>query len=93
MKSSLLAHEELQALVGRALVEPGFCHDLLNGRREACLAEFALTSEERHVAGSIEAANLQEFARQLDGWIRERRLRPAVTPFRAPYTQRLAVAA
>ena len=93
MKSNMLAHEELQALIGRALVEPGFCHDLLNGSRDACLAEFALTSEERHVARSIEAANLQDFARQLDGWLRERRLRPAVTPIRAPYSQRLAVAA
>jgi hypothetical protein len=93
MKTNSMAHEELQALIGRALLEPGFCHDLLNGQRDVCLAEFALTAEERHVARSIKAADLPDFARQLDGWIRERRLRPAVTPFATPYVQRLAAAA
>lgn len=93
MKTNAMAHEEIQALIGRALIEPGFCHDLLNGRRDACLAEFPLTTEERHAAYAIEATSLQDYARQMDGWIQYRRMRPEVTRFTPPYAQRLAAAA
>jgi hypothetical protein len=88
-----LTHEELQALVGRALVEPSFCTALLNGQRELCLSEFALSAEERAAAQIIQATDLSDFARQLDAWIRARRLRPAVTRLAMPAVTRMAVAA
>lgn len=64
--------EELQALVGRALVDPSFRKDLLNGHRVECLSEFELTNEEFDAARSIRAGDLTSFAGQLDEWIRER---------------------
>ncbi len=65
-------HEELQALVGRALVDPSFCKGLLNGHRAECLGEFSLSHEERDAARSIKAKDLTSFAGQLDEWISER---------------------
>lgn len=65
-------HEELQALVGRALVDPSFCKGLLNGHRAECLGEFSLSHEENDAARSIKAKDLTSFAGQLDEWIRER---------------------
>ncbi len=93
MKRNTLAHEELQALIGRALVEPSFCAALLNGHRDDCLSEFALTADEQAMARGIQATDLQGFAVQMDGWIRERRLRPNVTPFAKPFSARMAAAA
>lgn len=88
-----MTHEELQALVGKALVEPSFCAALLNGQREVCLAEFPLTADEYDAAATISAADLQDYARQLDNWITTRRQRPAIRPFASPYPTRLAAAA
>jgi hypothetical protein len=93
MKSEYRAHEELQALIGRALVEPGFQHELLNGGREECLAEFPLTADEYAVARAIHATDLGAYARQLDEWIRKQALRPVVTPFVPAVSARLAAAA
>ena len=70
-------HEELQALVGRALVDPTFCKGLLNGHRLECLSEFELSPEEHVAARSIQAPDLTSFAGQLDEWIRQRAARPA----------------
>jgi len=64
--------EELQALVGRALVDPTFRKDLLNGHRVECLSEFELTNEEFDAARAIRAGDLTSFAGQLDEWIRDR---------------------
>jgi len=61
--------EELQGLVGRALVDPTFRTGLLNGRRAECLSEAHLTEEALAVAASAEATDLASFARQLDRWI------------------------
>lgn len=72
-------HEELQALVGRALIDPSFRRDLLNGHRAECLNEFELTREEHSVASTIQAGDLSSFARQLDGWINDRAVRSDVT--------------
>jgi hypothetical protein len=86
-------HEELQALIARALVEPSFCAALLNGRREDCLEEFRLTVEERAAARDIEAPDLQSYARSLHAWM-ERHNRPApVVQFTLPRGVRAAVAA
>jgi hypothetical protein len=93
MMHDSMTHEELQALVGRALVEPSFCAALLNGQRDACLAEFSLTAEEHDAASAIAADDLQDYAKQLDGWITTRRQRPAIRPFATPYPTRLAAAA
>ena len=62
-------HEELQAVVGRALVDPTFRKGLLNGHRAECLEEYRLTSEQRRFASEIDASDLTSFARQLDSWI------------------------
>jgi len=60
----------LQILVGTALTDPRFCHDLLNGRRRSLLAEFDLTAEEREVVLGVEAESIQEFAVQLCEWLK-----------------------
>jgi hypothetical protein len=60
----------LHTLVGTALIDPEFCHDLLNGRRHALLAEFDLTDEEREVVMLVEADSIQQFAAQLCEWLK-----------------------
>jgi hypothetical protein len=60
----------LHTLVGTALTDPEFCHDLLNGRRHALLAEFDLTDEEREVVMLVEADSIQQFAAQLCEWLK-----------------------
>jgi hypothetical protein len=87
------SHEELQALIAQALVQPSFCAALLNGDRQACLAEFALSADEYTVANAIEATDLSAFARQLDTWIQRDSLRPLVTAFGRASTRQLASAA
>ncbi len=67
------SHQELQALVGRALVDPEFSKDLLNGHRSECLTEFALTADEFIAASTAEADDLATFAAQIDRWIQGRR--------------------
>ena len=69
MTRSNPAHEELQAVVGRALVDPTFRKGLLNGHRAECLAEFDLSDTEAEAARSIQADDLTTFAAQLDAWI------------------------
>lgn len=69
MTNATPTHEELQALVGRALIDPSFKRDLLNGHRAECLDEFNLSRDERAAATTIQASDLRTFARQLDGWI------------------------
>ena len=59
----------LQTLVGTAVTDPRFCHDLLNGRRRTLLAEFDLTDEEREVVLGVEAGSIQVFAAQLGEWL------------------------
>ena len=68
-------HEELQALVGRALVDPGFRKDLLNGHRRECLSQFALTADEHMAATRVEADDLATFASGLQTWIGQKTTR------------------
>ncbi len=91
-KTASQAHEELQALVGRALVDPGFRKDLLNGHRRECLSQFALSPDERMAATGVEADDLATFAAGLNHWIDRKRTRiPRIaTPSSA---ERLATAA
>lgn len=72
MRQAMPSHDELQAVIGRALVDPMFCKDLLNGHRRERLAEFNLTSEEWEAATKVEAADLATFAREIDHWIQAR---------------------
>jgi hypothetical protein len=60
----------LHTLVGTALTDPRFCHDLLNGRRHTLLADFDLTDEEREAVMVIEAKSIQDFAAHLHEWLR-----------------------
>jgi len=60
----------LQTLVGTALTDPRFCHDLLNGRRHTLLSGFDLTDEEREAVMVVEAGSIQEFAAQLCEWLK-----------------------
>jgi len=68
-------HEEIQALVGRAIIDPQFCEDLLNGHRAECLAEFPLSAEELGAAAAIKADDLAAYAAGLQRWIHDRRVR------------------
>ena len=70
-------HQELQALVGRALVDPKFREDLLGGHRQDCLAEFRLTPDELNAASSVVAGDLASVAAQLDQWICDKLSRPS----------------
>lgn len=81
MRYDTPSHEELQAIVGRALVDPEFCRDLLNGHRRERLAEFRLSHEEREAAAAVEATDLAGFARQIDRWIKDQ---PAAASSRWP---------
>ena len=65
-------HESLQGLIGRALVDPTFRKDLLNGHRAERLAELELTPEEHRAASAVDASDLSAYARGLDQWITER---------------------
>lgn len=60
----------LHALVGTALTDSSFCHDLLNGRRHTLLGEFDLTDEERQAVMVVEAVSIQEFAARLCEWLK-----------------------
>jgi hypothetical protein len=69
------SHEELQALVGRALVDASFRRDLLNGHRRECLAQFGLTADEYMAASNVKADDITTFAQQLDMWIKDKTTR------------------
>ncbi len=60
-----MSQMSLQTLVGTALTDREFRHDLLDGKRPTILTKFDLTDEEREVVLGIEAESLQEFAAQL----------------------------
>jgi len=69
MRPGMPTHEELQAVIGRALVDPVFCKDLLNGHRRERLAEFQLSRDEWEMAASVQASDLTSFAQAVDRWI------------------------
>jgi len=63
-----MAHETLQAIVGSAIVDPGFRRGLLN-KEPGILNEFELTTEELALVLGIRADTFQGFAQELDRWI------------------------
>jgi hypothetical protein len=60
----------LHTLVGTALTDSKFCHDLLNGRRHSLLPEFDFTDEEQEAVLTIQADSIQAFAAQLCQWLK-----------------------
>lgn len=77
----------LHTLVGTAVTDSKFCHDLLNGRRHTLLTKFDLTDEEREAVMVVEAESIQVFAAQLCGWlnVQESLVSHSPTAVSAPY--------
>ena len=61
--------ESIQEIVGTAITDRQFLHDLLNSKRDQAIARFDLTPEERRVVADIQADTIEQFALQLDRWI------------------------
>ncbi len=63
-----LSRPAMQQLVGRALLDPGFCTRLLNGSRAQILSKVdALTDDERAFLMTVRADTLGEFASAITG--------------------------
>lgn len=71
-----MAYAELEEVVGNAIIDRGFCADLLNGSRARVLSRFNLSPEEKQALMSIRAESLESFAGQLVGWM-DSQLQPA----------------
>ena len=67
-----MSYMSLHTLVGTALTDRTFCHDLLNGRRRTLLGQFDLTNEEREAILGVKADSIQDFAAQLCEWLKGR---------------------
>ncbi len=63
-----MSFNDLQAIVGTALVDRRFCELLLSSPQMA-MSEFDLSEAEFQAVTAIRARNLEEFAAKLDGWI------------------------
>ena len=61
--------ESIQEIVGTAITDRQFLHDLLNSNRERAIARFDLTPEEHRMVTGIQADTIEQFALQLDRWI------------------------
>jgi hypothetical protein len=61
--------ESIQAIVGTAITDRQFMHDLLNSRRNQAIARFDLTAEEHRVISGIKAETIEQFALKLDDWL------------------------
>lgn len=77
-----MAYESLQALVGTAVIDPGFRTALLNGTRRSALESFDLTIEEMNAVLAIRAETLAQFASQLHQWIlkQQQQVEPPALP-------------
>ncbi len=64
-----MAYENLQAVVGMALIDDEFRQGLL-AKTPSTLQNLGLTADELAIVRSIQATTLQGFARELDRWIR-----------------------
>ena len=64
-----MSYEAIQAIVGTAILDKQFLHDLLNSKREQVIACFELSPEEYQAIKAIRAETLEQFAYQLDDWI------------------------
>ena len=84
-----MSYEAIQAIVGTAILDKRFLHDLLNSKREQAIARFDLSPEEHRVITAICAETLEQFAYQLDDWIigQEQRKIPLRWPSAFRYDQ------
>jgi hypothetical protein len=64
-----MSKEAIQDLIGHAIIDKDFMHDLLNSRRREVIARFELSPEEEYVLNNIEADTLEQFALQIDNWL------------------------
>ena len=64
-----MSQESIQAIVGMAVLDKQFMHDLLNSKRAQIISRFDLTAEEHRVITGIRAETLEQFAYQLDDWL------------------------
>ncbi|MBI5030177.1 MAG: hypothetical protein HZB51_06595 [Chloroflexi bacterium] len=65
-----MAYESLQAVIGTAVIDSLFRKALLNGSRSRVIQPFNLTMEETSAVMAIRADSLEQFAGQLDQWIK-----------------------
>jgi len=87
----VLAHENLQEVIGRAIIDPAFRQALLECPALA-VREFSLTAEELAFLAGVRARSFEQFAAKVDRWIaraeerkgrrRPRAPRPVATPVR-----------
>lgn len=66
-----MAFEQLQAVVGMAIVDSGFRRQLLRAAPNN-LSEFDLTQEEAEAISTIRQETLAGFATELDSWMSRR---------------------
>lgn len=64
-----MSKEAVQEIIGTAIIDKHFLHDLLNSKRHQAIARFDLTAEERYVISHLEANSLEQLALQLDNWL------------------------
>jgi hypothetical protein len=65
-----MLHESLQAIIGTAVIDAEFRKALLNGSRQHVIQRFNLSREEHDAIMRVRADSLEQFAGQLDQWIR-----------------------
>lgn len=65
-----MRHESLQAVIGTAVIDTEFRKALLNGSRQRVIQRFDLSREEFDAVMRVRADSLEQFAGQLDQWIR-----------------------
>ena len=59
----------LNALLTRALLDPQFSKDILNGKRAQRVSEFDLSQAEKQAILAIQADNLDQFIHQISDWM------------------------
>ena len=67
-----MAQETMHKMIGRALTDRQFREDLLRSPLEAT-RDLPLTSQERELIASVQAASLEEFSRKLNERLPESR--------------------
>ncbi|MDA8219809.1 MAG: Franean1_4349 family RiPP [Dehalococcoidales bacterium] len=63
-----MSYEQIQAVVGTAIVDRDFCRALLASPAKA-VQGFDLTAEELGAIATIRAQTLEEFSRKLHRWL------------------------
>ena len=63
-----MTHENIQALIGTAIVDTEFRQQLLEDAASV-IGEFGLTPDEASAVLAVKASTLQGFASQLHNWI------------------------